>query len=420
MRRNIFSLSAILVAVVSLSAQADPLGRIVLSDSFSRDPAGTPVGTPPSKDTTATAQADAATNWVSSWGANNNALGGGYVTQTYTTYLGNDGAAVQRNFKVDGTNGISGNWLNNGVTLKKTGGIETTVEPIGITGFAWTQINHNFAADTAITAAGASGKLRINFDLYRTASGNHSWFFGQSDATGVANGNAGSPSVTGNNDVGIYWRGVQANTFGLRDNAALPAPVDGIANYDTVAYALGTTLFPQPIPIQIDITGTNFAEGQTSLIEIWVGGTKQDLNGTTATGEGYTFTWDNGGAAYMGFGSNSTPVEGTVAEPVLRAQGIDNLVISTLAPTILAGDYNDDDTVDAADYTVWRDNLDTNVTLPNDSTPGTVTAADYDVWKNNFNLTGGSSVANAAAVPEPATFALVVMVALAGWVRRKR
>ena len=54
------------------------------------------------------------------------------------------------------------------------------------------------------------------------------------------------------------------------------------------------------------------------------------------------------------------------------------------------GDYNDDSVVDAADYTVWRDNLGQDVTLPNDPTPGMVTAEDYDVWRANFGATGGA------------------------------
>ena len=38
----------------------------------------------------------------------------------------------------------------------------------------------------------------------------------------------------------------------------------------------------------------------------------------------------------------------------------------TAAPPILAGDYNNNDIVDAADYVVWRNNENTNNTLPND------------------------------------------------------
>jgi hypothetical protein len=65
-----------------------------------------------------------------------------------------------------------------------------------------------------------------------------------------------------------------------------------------------------------------------------------------------------------------------------------------LTPQQLLGDYNDNGTVDVADYVVWRNALGSAVVLPNDSTPGTVTQADYDVWRANF---GRSLVAVAEA-----------------------
>ncbi|TWT99479.1 PEP-CTERM motif protein [Botrimarina colliarenosi] len=89
-----------------------------------------------------------------------------------------------------------------------------------------------------------------------------------------------------------------------------------------------------------------------------------------------------------------------------------------VAPGI-AGDYNDDGMVNAADYTVWRDNLDTNVSLPNDSSPGSVTAADYTAWSNNYGKTSPSS---AVSVPEPS--AVLMLVVAAGvttrWRRTRR
>lgn len=76
----------------------------------------------------------------------------------------------------------------------------------------------------------------------------------------------------------------------------------------------------------------------------------------------------------------------------------------SLSTTVgLPGDYNNDGFVDAADYTVWRDNLNTSTSLPNDSTPGTVTEADYDVWVSNF----GSSNTTTTAVPEPGSIVLL-------------
>jgi hypothetical protein len=80
--------------------------------------------------------------------------------------------------------------------------------------------------------------------------------------------------------------------------------------------------------------------------------------------------------------------------------------------TGIPGDYNGNGTVDAADYVVWRDNLDGTATLPNDSTPGMVTQEDYTVWRMNFGL-GGSAGAGSAGlshvVPEASTILLALM-----------
>lgn len=81
------------------------------------------------------------------------------------------------------------------------------------------------------------------------------------------------------------------------------------------------------------------------------------------------------------------------------------------------GDYNDDGTVDAADYTEWRDAAPTDV-LPNDATPGSVAQSDYDVWVTNFGMSESAAVAAAAAVPEPAT--LLLALPLVGLALRRR
>ncbi|TWT92929.1 hypothetical protein Pla108_40690 [Botrimarina colliarenosi] len=73
----------------------------------------------------------------------------------------------------------------------------------------------------------------------------------------------------------------------------------------------------------------------------------------------------------------------------------------------LPGDYNDDGRVDAADYTVWRDALDTSITLPNDLTPGSVSPSDYDVWVNNYGTVGS------VAIPEPTTLTCALAAAMA-------
>ncbi|MEM8865112.1 MAG: hypothetical protein AAGF31_06145 [Planctomycetota bacterium] len=91
--------------------------------------------------------------------------------------------------------------------------------------------------------------------------------------------------------------------------------------------------------------------------------------------------------------------------PDLSAEGLSwelNPGGSTLfleAVPALEGDYNLDGTVDAADYTVWRDGLGT-----------TFTPSDYDVWVNNF---GSTAPASLATVPEPPAMLLSLIAAAA-------
>ncbi len=73
----------------------------------------------------------------------------------------------------------------------------------------------------------------------------------------------------------------------------------------------------------------------------------------------------------------------------------------------LAGDFNNDSTVDAADYVAWRKGL-----------GPTYTQDDYNIWRAHFGESAGSGAGAAiksphAAVPEPSMLGLVAMALLA-------
>jgi hypothetical protein len=81
-----------------------------------------------------------------------------------------------------------------------------------------------------------------------------------------------------------------------------------------------------------------------------------------------------------------------------------------LAPVLL-GDFNHDDTVDAADYVVWRKGLGT-----------TYNDADYNVWRANFGATAPTSSSIATtSVPEPTScIVLLTLVPFAAIACRSR
>jgi autotransporter-associated beta strand protein len=118
----------------------------------------------------------------------------------------------------------------------------------------------------------------------------------------------------------------------------------------------------------------NFTSGPDVIDSLFIDGASQPAGIWGANGSGAPFT---------------TP----------RIVGAGRLQVTTFIPPPLAGDFNTDGVVDAADYVVWRNGLDV-----------TYTEADYDVWRANFGRTTAAGASNSApaAVPEP--FSLVLLM----------
>ncbi len=139
----------------------------------------------------------------------------------------------------------------------------------------------------------------------------------------------------------------------------------------------------------------------------------------------------NYGAVY--FSATNTfdgTVEGVLNNEVtahfaeFETSGGDYTVVSPLK-----GDFNNDGAVDAADYTVWRDNLGAPAgVLANDITREAIGLTQYNDWRANFgataptfgSLSASGSLTDAAAVPEPRSLLSLAAAASLCLLRRLR
>ncbi|MBB6429841.1 PEP-CTERM sorting domain-containing protein [Algisphaera agarilytica] len=96
----------------------------------------------------------------------------------------------------------------------------------------------------------------------------------------------------------------------------------------------------------------------------------------------------------------------SIGESVFRPSG---LAFVYTASSLLAGDYNGNGIVDAADYTVWQDSFGSTTNLAADGNGnGVIDAADYTVWQDNFGA-GNASALGLLPIPEPGTLALMTL-----------
>jgi hypothetical protein len=115
-----------------------------------------------------------------------------------------------------------------------------------------------------------------------------------------------------------------------------------------------------------------------------------------------------------GFNGNGVPFSlGFVGKPFSEPELIEiafafeQATLLRKPPVLLLGDFNDDATVDAADYVAWRNGLGTKYTQ-----------ADYNLWRTNFGQATGSGSARTFAeplpdaVPEPPTMLLCITIVI--------
>jgi len=157
----------------------------------------------------------------------------------------------------------------------------------------------------------------------------------------------------------------------------------------------------------------------TPLEIFMTSGTINDGSGGTSMhsilaehGYDYTFTQANEGHSWGNWRAQLAGMLATLLGPLPQAPG----------------DFNDDRTVDAADFTVWRDSLGQSIAAghgADGNNNGIVDAADYQVWQAHYgavyNSEGGRGIrGRALAVPEPASGLIGTGLAAGAMVTRCR
>jgi hypothetical protein len=169
----------------------------------------------------------------------------------------------------------------------------------------------------------------------------------------------------------------------------------------------------------VNIRGGNIDVFQTQNADINLFGSEFRLNGVEIPGlvVDQPLAIMERSVTLSGLFADGSPFSFDLNTPVTNFDyfGIGSLVtVTRVAPITMAGDYDNNGTVDAADYLVWRNTLgQSGSSLAADGNRnGAVDTGDYNLWRANFGRTFASAAAvgqTGVPVPEPSSLALTLV-----------
>lgn len=212
---------------------------------------------------------------------------------------------------------------------------------------------------------------------------------------------------------GKYELGLVKNNQTTNDDP----PVVGLSflEWDPQGFDVGETL------LIVGEYQLNTSDKFDDVVRLWINPTPGELPGAPnlEITDGVDVSTQSGAAqstvAAFWFRDGNVFLPGPSIVDELRV-GLSYADVTPGASVGLAGDYNDDGSVDAADYVIWRKGGPlANETVSIDS----VDELDYDEWFANYGSPGAGSGGGVSAAPEPASAGLLVL-GIVGLLMRRR
>lgn len=254
----------------------------------------------------------------------------------------------------------------------------------------------------------------------RTIEDDYAFVDWTAEVTIVLDGGFGTDMTIGTNDTWFGMGSGDITNWGTPDWFGVPtvfvAPQQGVLSSNANDGITGDWYTPPPCTQGWCGVNSTALVGETpgthrlrmtfdADTKVWVGSIDIDYAGGAFTADVSTLTYtltdmfDDGVFINNGWPTNPSKIYFGGDDGVIFKD-----FVVTVAGAGVPGDYNNNGTVDAADYVLWRDGG----PLQNDPTSG-VQPEDYDFWRARFGTTSGSgSALGASSVPEPASLVLLL------------